>query len=79
MVKKVKITHDDVSFLFPKNIAKMSEEELLAEHRKRINTVPGFREGLPPEPWYLHDHVSFEEEVKDFYGQKWGARGNGRL
>lgn len=79
MVKKIKIAHDDVSFLFPKNIKEMSEEELIAEHRKRIKNVPGFREGLPPEPWYLHDHVSFEEEVEAFYGQRWGARGNGRL
>jgi N-dimethylarginine dimethylaminohydrolase len=79
MVKKLRITHEDVPFLFPENIARMSEEELLEEHRKRVKKVPGFREGKPPEPWYLHDHISFEEEVEKFFGQKWGARGNGRL
>src|SRR4030042_6038977 len=79
MVIKVKITHEDVPFLFPENIKEMSEEELLEEHRKRIKRVPGFREGRPPEPWYLHDNVSFEEEVEAFYGKKWGARGNGKL
>ena len=79
MAVKIKITHEDVPYLFPKNIKEMSEEELLEEHRRRIKRVPGFREGKPPEPWYLHDHVPFEEEVKDFCGQKWGARGNGRL
>ncbi len=79
MVKKIKITHEDVAFLFPGNIKGMSEEELLVEHDRRIKKVPGFREGKPPEPWYLHDHVPFEEEVEGFYGHKWGARGNGRL
>lgn len=79
MVKKIKITHEDVAFLFPANIKGMFEEELLLEHERRIKKVPGFREGKPPEPWYLHDHVPFEEEVEGFYGHKWGARGNGRL
>jgi N-dimethylarginine dimethylaminohydrolase len=76
---KLKITHEEISYLFPEKITKMSHNQLLAENNKRIKNVPGFREGRPPEPWYLHDHVSFEEEVEHFFGKKWGARGNGRL
>ena len=79
MVERIKITHEDVKFLFPENIKEMSEKELIEEHNKRKENVPGLRKGKPPEPWYLHDHVSFEEEVKDFYGKQWGARGNGKL
>lgn len=68
-----------MKFLFPENIKEMSEEELIEEHRKRVKKAPGFREGKPPEPWYLHDNVPFEEEVELFYGKKWGAQGIGKL
>jgi len=77
--KYIDVTHDDFSFMFPEGIEEMSDEELSELHHERVKAAPGHREGKPPEPWKLHDAITFEDEVEKLVGKQWGAQGLGKL
>jgi N-dimethylarginine dimethylaminohydrolase len=63
----------------PPGAADMTDEELNAEHLRRVKNDPTFREGKAPESWKFHDEISWEQEVESCYGKKWGNQGIGKL
>ncbi len=63
----------------PPGAATMTDDELTAEHLRRLKTDPTFREGAAPESWKWHDEISWESEVEGCYGKRWGNQGIGKL
>ena len=63
----------------PEGARDMSDEELAAEHLRRLENDPTFEKGVAPKSWMFHDDITWEQEVEGTYGKKWGNQGIGRL
>lgn len=75
---QVTIEPDDVP-ANPPNSGEMSQEELDAEHLRRVKNDPTFEEGRAPKAWLFHDQISYEHELEPLWGKKWGNQGVGKL
>lgn len=76
--KIIKIEPEEFAFS-PKDVSRMSAQELVVEHKKRVMRAPAFELGKPSKGWVLHDEVDYIDELELFWGKKWGAQGLGKL
>jgi N-dimethylarginine dimethylaminohydrolase len=75
--KTINILPEDLLFS-PPNIQNMNSQELLEEHRRRIQKAPGITLGQPPRTWEYQE-VDYKDELEQTWGRKWGSQGIGKL
>ena len=73
------VIHADEVPANPPGVSDWSKDQLDAEHERRVKNDPTFEAGRATKSWLFHDKISYEDELEDLWGKKWGNQGVGKL